>query len=590
MTDRQYGLNIHAHGSTEPKSLCFIPPIFTKVIMAENYGKMVVNKQCHYTTIPTNAFLNNPAFSFIGFLEFTSPIKGGSFTDLTIYQKTGIFLCHDKPSANKYTNYIDANNHNIFAIQKTDTQDSNINRLLDYLSCLTINIKEYVTPQIFVPGIDYKTEQIKHVCNLIEIAYKTDSDEYKGLEELKTLGDIDARYSLMAIRLANKGMNDFYTAFNLTKPTNESELKNILFQFSNIQTIITYANKLLFNKVIGGYVPKTSNGSHQNILSILKKSTYYLDLAKILATLKCELIESRLKHKLDTPFTLRCIACRGIESQDTRIQPYKNIVSQPQYETIFDPSRKVAKSTKHYTLGNTANSVNNMISGGFEGYLKPNIVIHEVLYPLFLYVINPKSTVFSKHISSDVMNNLIKSLANYEIEKSNVLIVLHQISSNVISDVVDELNAKFGQEKSPNHAMFEDAFKNLITMYSYTVEDIIITFGLIIKNFNDYIQINQGVFRTFSSLAPEEYANNIPNSPVSKTSKTSKNRKGINKANKAKTIKGVKPTKPTYSEMLMGNKGLAISILSGKSNYLSKMVKDNKSTYLPLLFDMVDVV
>lgn len=584
MTDRQYGLNIHAHGSTEPKSLCFIPPIFTKVIMAENYGKMVVNKQCHYTTIPTNAFLNNPVFSFIGFLEYINPIKGGSFTDITNYQKTGIFLCHDKPSANKYTNYIDTNNHNIFTIQKNDTHDSKINRLLDYLSCLTINIKEDVTPLIIVPGIDYKTKPIKYDCKLIEIAYKTDSTEYKNLDELDKLNnDTDSHNSILAIKLANNGMYDFYTAFNLTKPTTDIELKNMLFQFSKKKTIITYANKLLFNKVIGGYVPKTSNGSHQDILFILENSTYYLDLAKILATLKCELIESRLKHKLDTPFTLRCIACRGIESQDTRIQPYKNIVSQPQYENIFDSSRKVAKSTKHYTLGNTDNSVNNMISRGFEGYLKPNIVIHEVLYPLFLYVINPISTVFSEHISSDVMNNLIKSLANYTIEKSNVLIVLHQISSNVISDVVDELNAKFGQEKSPNRAMFEDAFKNLITMYSYTVEDIIITFGLIIKNFNDYIQINQGVFRTFSNLAPDEYANNIPNSPVSKTSKKSK-------ANKTKKIKGVKPTKPTYSEILMGNKGLAISILSGKSNYLSKMVKDNKSTYLPLLFDMVEVM
>jgi hypothetical protein len=577
MTDRQYGLNIHAHGSTEPKSLCFIPPIFTKVIMAENYGKMVVNKQCHYTTIPTNAFLNNPVFSFIGFLEYINPIKGGSFTDITNYQKTGIFLCLDKPSTDKYTNYIDTNNHNIFAIQKNDTHDSKINRLLDYLSCLTINIKEDVTPLIIVPGIDYKTKPIKYDCKLIEIAYKTDSVVYKSLEELKN-DNTKARYSILAIKFANNKMDDFYTAFNLTKPTTDIELKNMLFQFSNIKTIITYANKLLFNKVIGGYVPKTSNDSHQDILSILENSTYYLDLAKILATLKCELIESRLKHKLDTPFTLRCIACRGIESQDTRIQPYKNI--EKKYSNIFN--KTVAKSTREYKNYNTANTVNNIPRGKFEGYIKPNIVIHEVLYPLFLYVINPESNVFSEHISSDVMNNLIKSLANYTIEKSNVLIVLHKISSNVISDVVDELISKFGQEKSPNRAMFEAAFKNLITMYSYTVEDIIITFGLIIKNFNDYIQINQGVFRTFSNLAPKEYAN-IPNSPVSKNSKNSK-------ANKTKKIKGVKPTKPTYSEILMGNKGLAISILSGKSNYLSKMVKDNKSTYLPLLFDMVDVM
>lgn len=588
MAHEKYGLNIHAHGETSADTLCFLPPIFTKIIMAENYGKLVVNKQCNYNTIPTYAILNNPMFSFIGFLEFASPIKGGSFTDIATYQKTGIFLCHDKPSSDKYTNYIDTNNHNIFTIQKNDTHDSKINRLLDYLSCITIHIKEQVTPQVLVPGIDYKSDTKKHDCNLIEFAYKTDSKEYKGLYEFKALGDSDAYYSILAIKLANKGINDFYTAFNLTKPTNNRELKNILFQFSNIQTIITYADKLLFNKVIGGYVPKTANESQQDILTILKKSTYYLDLAKILATLKCELIESRLKHKLDTPFTLRCIACRGIESHVKRIQPYKNIVSQPQYANIFNPARKVAKSTKHYTQGNTANSVNNMTSRGFKGYLKPNIVIHEVLYPLFLYVINPESTVFSEHISSNVMNYLINGLANYGVKKSSVLIVLHQITSYVISDVVDELNTKFGQEISPNRAMFEAAFNNLISVYAYTVEDIIITFGPIIKQFNKYVQINQGIFRTFSNLAPEEYKNNMANSPANKTKK--QNNKGSKDNKSHKKIKSAKVSKPLYSEMLRDNQGLAISILSDKANYLSKMVKDNKEIYLPILFDMVDIV
>jgi hypothetical protein len=237
------------------------------------------------------------------------------------------------------------------------------------------------------------------------------------------------------------------------------------------------------------------------------------------------------------------------------------------------------------------------MSNRFEGYLKPNIVIHEVLYPLFLYVINPKSAVFSKHISSDVMNNLINGLLIYEINKKSLLVVLLQISSHVISDVVNELNTNFGQEKSPNRAMFEAAFNTLISVYSYTVEDIIITFGPIIKNFNVYVYINKGVFRTFSNLAPEEYANNKPNTPANKpntpankTNKHARNRANKSNARTYKKLNRNRVNNSANSEMHMDNKGLAISILSDKDNYLSKMVKDDKAKYLPLLFDMVDVV
>ena len=79
--------------------------------------------------------------------------------------------------------------------------------------------------------------------------------------------------------------------------------------------------------------------------------------------------------------------------------------------------------------------------------------------------------------------------------------------------------------------------------------------------------------------------NNTKKRNNSKGARSSKSR-----AKSHKKLKSAKSAKLSYSEMLMGNKGLAISILSKEDKYLSKMVKDNKAKYLPILFDMVDIM
>ncbi len=586
MAKVEYGLNIHAHGSTSHDTLCFIPPIFTNVIMAENYGKPVVNFACKYNTIGAYAMLNNPSLNFIGrrlYIDIDGRIK----SDYLTHMISGIFMCFDIPSY-KYYKLLNLETYlNLFKMNLTSGNEE----LMDYLSKIKMvynfDVNDY---EIHIPKIiDGKVTDEYILMPNYELEYFN--------FELNNLDPEDFKIETIKKNSALAAINNIIKFKNLLKiPLKDNQIykdcQNLVYSLCNADIIIYYSNLLLLGKSIIGNIPMQKNGTHQNILSIISENNYKNTLSNILASLKCELIESRLKHKLATPFALRCIACRGIESQAKRIQPYQNIVSQPQYANILNPTKKVAKSTTKYTDGNTANSVNDMEKIGFEGFLKPSIVIHETLYPLFLYVINPKSIVFDKNISSDVMNNLINGLAKYEINKSKIIIVLYQISSQIISDVIEELYSKFGQEKSPNRAMFEAAFNNLITMYSYTVEDIIITFGPIIKHFNDYMQINQGVFRTFSNLDSDEYPPNTPKSPANNTKKQNNSGKAKDSKSRVKShkkLKSAKQAKPSYSDILMGNQGLAINILSQKANYLSSMVSGDKAKYLPILFDMVEI-
>lgn len=583
MAKVEYGLNIHAHGSTSHDTLCFIPPIFTNVIMAEKYGRSVVNFACKYTNIGAYTMLNSPTYNFMGrrlYLDRDKLLK----TDYLSYFKTGIFMCYNNESYRYYKSHNFYTYENIFNMNLLP----NNKELADYMSkiktafIIDVDDLEVSIPKIIDGKVTNEYIQMP-IYDLATLKLNNSDTNSQDAEIIKTKSALFAIDKFIKFKnLVNLPIKDDikYKGYN-----------NIVYVLCH-PNMITYFTKLLLSKCMLSNIPKQANEVKQDMINFLQTNNYSVLLPNILSILKCELIESRLKHKLSIPFELMSFACRSIKPSDTRLKPYQNIVSQPQYANIFNPTKKVAKSTTKYTDGNTANSVNDMEKIGFEGFLKPSIVIHEALYPLFLYVINPESIVFGKNISSDVMNNLINGLAKYEINKSNIIIVLYQISSQIISDVIEELNSKFGQEKMPNRAMFEAAFNNLITMYSYTVEDIIITFGPIIKHFNNYMQINQGVFRTFSNLDSDEYPPNTPKSPANNTKKQNNTGKANDSKSRAKShkkLKSAKQAKPSYSDILMGNQGLAINILSQKANYLSSMVSGDKAKYLPILFDMVEI-
>ena len=61
-----YGLYIHGHGYTDYKSLCFLPPLFTNIIILGSYGKILYSTSCEYSKEPIFGAISNIELSIMG--------------------------------------------------------------------------------------------------------------------------------------------------------------------------------------------------------------------------------------------------------------------------------------------------------------------------------------------------------------------------------------------------------------------------------------------------------------------------------------------------------------------------------------------
>ncbi len=88
---------IKGHGTTNAEYLCFLPPIFTKISMAENYGKTLVTNvknpsACKQVKETVFGLINDILVSFIGSLVTLDETYDNNLTLNLLFQNTGIIL------------------------------------------------------------------------------------------------------------------------------------------------------------------------------------------------------------------------------------------------------------------------------------------------------------------------------------------------------------------------------------------------------------------------------------------------------------------------------------------------------------------
>lgn len=591
--ETEYGLYINGHGTTDPDTLCFIPSIFNEITMAENYGKQLVNDVCNYNYVPVYALLNNPSISFIGNKLSKHRKTGILEANYFEYNKTNIVLCNDETSRELLKSLIDTEFHNLFDLQRSAHMTSNEIEIIDYLRQLKVVFTGVsVPPVIFVPMLDNKGIPLDIKIPIIFEYTANKNNDFKGpslvdynpsVNNTIKKKHIKLLTNNLSFKLAEAALLEFYKIMKL--PIEDET--NILINFSNPHTIIKFAKQLLKDKVIFMHVPNDTF----DLFAALEANHYKFKLSQILNLLKRELIESRLNNPLDTKFKLKCIACRSISNQAKRKVSYKKM--KDNIPNIFDVSKesRVPKSIKMYKQANLAINITNVAMEGFQGFISPNITIHNIILPCFLYAMytDNEHTVNLKSTYIDLINGFL----NYELQKSDALTLSYELDSKTLTLIINSLVAQFADLESPEQIienMFSVAFETLTRTFAYKVEDVIIIFGKIIKEFNTYIDIPSGVFRTFSNISPHEYEKaNIPSSANVSYKRPNTNKPGKRTHKKLNLpMRSLKPSadKPLTNEDIIH---IAIHLLSSrKYPFLSPMIESDPDKYIPVLFDMLE--
>ena len=637
-----HGLYILGHGITNPKELCFLPPLFTEIAMAENYGQILRSKSFKYSKQPVFSMINDIQIDLVGV-----PTKVHRYSDGEIEKKTLSFpeMSHTGISIVSKTSKPDASwskkvrKSNVFDFfTKGDTKlMANVLRNMDLE--LNNNTKEITAtikyPQELhdLPKLNYS--QYLAMLNTLMTAKHEIKDSISSIVVKKLIPqnisphgqttseeiyNINTEKRMQYIGMVNKLFLQTI-GISIVKP---SAVINAVYKYLDARYLGEHADKLLLHKVIHVDVDPTTT---PHFLDYLNKNKYKTNISGILGRLKADLIEARLMESTShATFKMWSASCRGLEPVEKRMLVYSTLKS------VREPHENKPKALRQFADDNTREPKQGE-RDKFRGLLSPHIIITHVLYPCFLYAMDSDACHILPEFTDEIrglFTYMIRKLPSYSLNKPLVLRFIELVTPKLIEEMVNSVIWSIPNLDSSIRDLYAQLFKeafNTLTKapYNYTIEDIILVFGVVIYNMPTYVDLHAETFKTPLNIHPSEYqpqqqptiskANNnnvtmygsiwdLPNSHNSPNHSTVANAKKYTRLNSVmsrKTRKRVNTTsRRSHKKInntplgpglaLDGNDLIKLSKLimsTGKYPYLTRTVKSNPLTYIPRMFQLV---
>lgn len=636
-----HGLYVNGHGKTLSNTLCFLPPLFTEIAMAENYGRILYGMRCKYSKQPVFAMINDIHVNLIGQLNMLLS-DNTTAVGFPVMSHTGIAIVNKQntPDIKWSTSIIKDNLFDFFVddsrrviptavktpayvLRKLDmrlnTQTGDIMADIRVPRDLYTASADDLSPELF----DKLMEQKHNVTDsfspsLIQEAGAffeknmskiTKDHKFKQTPEFRHYEGAINR--LMYISYVNR---KFLEAVGIKS----EDMLGDVHKYLMTDYLAEHAHKLILHKVL--HIDIEPADSSQ-FIDYLHSEKYQIGLSTILNKLKSSIIESRLmESSYSKPFKMWCSTCRGLEPIDERRAAYKSI------ESVFQSRENMPKSVREFAVDNTR-ELGPAGEEKFRGLLSPHIVITNILYPCFLYSMDPDTCDLLPEFTPEhiqLFEYMIANLPLYTLDKAKVLRFIELVTPHVVDSMVTSLiwsSVNPGDDSMETYSrIFSLAFNTLTHKpYNYTVEDIVLVYGVVIYNMPTYIDLSAAIYRTPVNIHPREYGSsrantldvnmpdlpgsiwNLPNNnqqtkthdanawlePVM-SKKLSRRTVKLSKRSK-KTLNSVLNTAPIRGQLTSTEMArLAIDVLlHGKYTYLTLTVRRNPALYVNKLFDMV---
>ncbi len=634
-----HGLYINGHGKTLSNTFCFLPPLFTEIAMAENYGRILYGMRCKYSKQPVFAMINDIHVNLIGQLNM---LLSDNTTALgfPVMSHTGIAIVNKQntPDIKWSTSIIKDNLFDFFVddsrrviptavktpayvLRKLDmrlnTQTGDIMADIRVPRDLYTASADDLSPELFDKLMEQKhnvTDSFspsliqeagaffeKYRSRLTNVNFKQTPEfrHYEGaINRLMYIGYVNRKF-LEAVGIKSEDMLGDVHKYLMT------------------DYLAKHAHKLILHKVL--HIDIEPADSSQ-FIDYLHSEKYQIGLSTILNKLKSSIIESRLmESSYSKPFKMWCSTCRGLEPIDERRAAYKSI------ESVFQSRENMPKSVREFAVDNTR-ELGPAGEEKFRGLLSPHIVITNILYPCFLYSMDPDTCDLLPEFTPEhiqLFEYMIANLPLYTLDKAKVLRFIELVTPHVVDSMVTSLiwsSVNPGDDSMETYSrIFLSAFNTLTHKpYNYTVEDIVLVYGVVIYNMPTYIDLSAAVYRSPANIHPSEYGSsradppetNIRESVGSIWNLPNNNRQTRNQGDNARLepVMSKKLRRHTNKQARRSKKRLNIvtressnrelsgddlvkvasdELLNGKYLYLTETVKKKPDLYIERLFGMV---
>jgi hypothetical protein len=514
MAEPTHGLYINGHGKTISDTFCFLPPLFTEIAFGENYGRLLRNMQCKHSKQPVFAMINDINVNLIGLINMllSDNTLAIGFPEIS-HSGVAIVSKASRPDVSWSLKLKTDNIFDFFTEEDEKTRDMAI--ILRWLNM----------------RVNSETGDITATAKFPYGLYNLNSDELKvdKLTKLmdvrhKSIGDISPKHIQEAGDFldANPGHNTYEAApyMNAVKRSlyiglvNEKFLEAVgikpeniiadIYKYLSSDYLAEHADKLLVQKVLHVDVGQKTT---PRFLDYLHANKYVSGITGILYHLKGRLIEARLKEPyVRAPFKLWASMCRSLESTNDRRTVYQTI------ESVFESRENKPKSLKQFANNNTR-ELQPVETEKFRGLLSPHIVITNILYPCFLYCMDPESCDILPEFTDEIrqlFEYMVASLPLYALNKVKVLRFIELVTPTVVDSMVTSViwsSVNPDDEVMNTYSrLFTAAFNTLNSApYYYKLEDIILTYGVVVYNMPTYIDLSAAIYRSPENIHPREY-------------------------------------------------------------------------------------
>ncbi len=620
----KHGLYMVGHGTTKSDVFCFLPPLFTEIAMAENYGRVLTNMRCKYSKQPVFSMINDINLNLIG--QVITKKSKATFIEFPDMQHTGIAIIDAKNNPDvSWSVKLEKDNIFKYFIGKDTTA-----YILSYMN-LSFNTKNgEISGSIFYPPELYNLPLANFTHAELNKLIETDVSEEGSIS---TIDVRQAEQYMDAIPSASQNTSADNPHVNCIKRLcyigyiNSQFLKllgieavdpvNDIYNYLSTDYLAMHANKLLLDNVLHVDVAEQTT---PKLRKFLHKNKYEAGISVILNQLKANLIESRLmKSSTKKSFKLWSASCRPIATVEERRSKYNTIKS------IFEPQENTPKSLQQFALDNTRE----LRPDGeemFKGILSPHIVITNILYPCFLYCMDPDTCDLLPEFTDEIrglFQYMIVNLPLYTLNKPSVLRFIELVTPKLVDAILTSIIGS-SSEQVRYARLFASAFTTLTgPAYKYTAEDIILVYGVVIYNLPTYLDLSSASYRTASNIHPREYktphTNVVANNTETTDKSTPHNVYGTiwnlpnnsssgqptdnarvahitSKKQRKHLAKQSLRTKRVFSKTQDARQPLSgynlikiatATMLSGKYPYLTHTVRTNPEKYIPRMFQMV---
>lgn len=529
--DRVSTVYIKGHGNTDAEYLCFLPPIFTKISMAENYGKTLVTNvanplACKQVKEPVFGLINDLVISFVGIIVSLDEKHNNNMALNLLFQNTGVGLVDRhgivnnewinntrmhklfgfsllSDNADNYTNleYNALRYLNFMEIQKVFYDSTNAAGDPKFIIYIKLDVPVNITTYdrlLDTDSIDELiAEKMKKTTTL-----ELNSDEVTEKTQLFNKAETELNREdivfVNTVHFLNRLTDIYFDIMKLPKITaNRNSLENLYILFKHAY-ISEQASKLLLNKVIHINL-SPSKETNDNIVKYFESQNFTVALSDIICNTKSELIESRLLD-FKKGLVLRCETCRNLPEIDERTKQYSEV------KDILNPTHHIPKTVTKYAANNLKSGDE---LGKFKGRVPPHIVVNSILFPCFLFLTH--ATEMPREIY-DLFISMIKDLFNYKIKKTTLLKFISLVTPKYVQSMIlktivfnkSETTAEY-YGRMINTLLFILCGPDKHLGVSYTIEEVILIFGVIINNLTTFIDIPGLAFRDLLDIQPREY-------------------------------------------------------------------------------------